>query len=127
VLLTKQPFYIGGIDDYAKAKDSAFGAAGTFFVVFVVSMVLTIKEGRRLDQLTRSRIPNDSNGNNSTNGRRDGYAGVFRDTSENGEEVELHMEFSDNLRVEHVEFQDDPLWDNPLPTNRPYRDDPTFT
>jgi hypothetical protein len=126
VLLTKQPFYIGGIDDYEKAKGSAFGAAGTFFVLFVVSMIYTMKEGRRLDQLTLSRIPNESNGS-MANGRRDGYAGVFRDSSENEEEVELHMEFSQNLRVEHTEFHDDPLWDNPLPTSRPYRDDPTFT
>ena len=130
VLLTKQPFYIAGIEDYERAKGSAYGAAATFVVVFVVSMVYTIKEGRKLDRLTRSRIPYDattaSNGNGAYSDVRTSYNyeddGILRD-----DEQELHLEFPDTLRVEHVDFHDDPLWENPLPTGRPYRDDPTFT
>jgi hypothetical protein len=46
-MLMKQPFFIGGIDDVEVAKGSAFGAAGTFFFTFLVSIIYMIREGRR--------------------------------------------------------------------------------
>ena len=40
------PFFIGGIDDVEKAKNSAFGAAGTFFLVFLISIVYLIADAQ---------------------------------------------------------------------------------
>ena len=48
ILLMKQPFYIAGIDDYERAKGSAFGAAAAFFFTFVVSIVYMIYDAQRL-------------------------------------------------------------------------------
>lgn len=48
ILLMKQPFFIGGIEDVEVAKGSAFGAAGTFFFTFLISILYMIKEGRQL-------------------------------------------------------------------------------
>jgi hypothetical protein len=47
-MLMRQPFFIGGIEDVEKAKGSAFGAAGTFFFTFMVSMLYIIKDARRM-------------------------------------------------------------------------------
>jgi hypothetical protein len=49
ILLIKQPFFVGGIDDVENAKGSAFGAAASFFFTFLISIMYMIKEGRRLD------------------------------------------------------------------------------
>lgn len=38
-MLTKQPFFIGGIEDHEVAKESAFGAFIMFMFVFVLSAV----------------------------------------------------------------------------------------
>ena len=38
-MLVHQPFLMGGIEDVEKAKTSAFGAAGTFFFPFLISIV----------------------------------------------------------------------------------------
>ena len=38
-MLVHQPFLMGGIEDVEKAKTSAFGAAGTFFFTFLISIV----------------------------------------------------------------------------------------
>lgn len=38
-MLTTQPFFIAGIDDVAKATESAFGAFFMFMFVFVVSAI----------------------------------------------------------------------------------------
>lgn len=48
ILLMKQPFFIGGIDNVETAKGSAFGAAATFFFTFLVSISLMIRDARRL-------------------------------------------------------------------------------
>ena len=48
VMLMKQPFFVGGIEDVEAAKGSAFGAAGTFFFTFVVSMMYMIRQARSL-------------------------------------------------------------------------------
>ena len=46
MMLVHQPFFIGGIDDVEKAKSSAFGAAGTFFLVFLISIVYLIADAQ---------------------------------------------------------------------------------
>jgi hypothetical protein len=38
ILLTKQPFYINGIEDVELAKDNAFGAMGLFAVTLLYSI-----------------------------------------------------------------------------------------
>jgi hypothetical protein len=48
VMLMRQPFFMGGIEDVEAAKGSAFGAAGTFFFTFLVSMLYMIKQARQL-------------------------------------------------------------------------------
>lgn len=45
-MLVHQPFFIGGIEDVEKAKSSAFGAAGTFFLVFLISIVYLIADAQ---------------------------------------------------------------------------------
>jgi hypothetical protein len=45
-LLIRQPFLIQDIDDYDKAKQSAFGAAGLYFFTFLLSSYFFLKEGR---------------------------------------------------------------------------------
>jgi hypothetical protein len=49
ILLIKQPFFILGIDDVEAAKGSAFGAAGTFFFTFLVSVIYLLVESRRVN------------------------------------------------------------------------------
>jgi hypothetical protein len=46
-MLMKQPFFIGGIEDVEKSKASAFGAAGTFFFTFVISILYMIHDAQR--------------------------------------------------------------------------------
>jgi hypothetical protein len=63
-MLLKQPFFIGGIDseNVELAKGSAFGAAGTFFFTFLISMLYTIRDARRLTmrgmESIQSQLPN---------------------------------------------------------------------
>jgi hypothetical protein len=45
-LLIRQPFLIQDIDDYDRAKQSAFGAAGLYFFTFLLSSYYFLKEGR---------------------------------------------------------------------------------
>lgn len=44
----RQPFFVLGIEDVEQAKGSAFGAAGTFFFTFLVSMLYTIRQARTM-------------------------------------------------------------------------------
>ncbi|CAB9509286.1 expressed unknown protein [Seminavis robusta] len=39
IMLIHQPFFVGGIEDVEKSKTSAFGAAGTFFLTFLISII----------------------------------------------------------------------------------------
>mmetsp|Transcript_5259 Transcript_5259/g.14202 ORF Transcript_5259/g.14202 Transcript_5259/m.14202 type:complete len:99 (-) Transcript_5259:529-825(-) len=39
MMLTTQPFFIGGIEEVDHAKESAFGAFGTFIFTFIVSVI----------------------------------------------------------------------------------------
>ena len=45
-MLVHQPFFIGGIENYERAKGSAFGAAATFFLVFLISIVYLIADAQ---------------------------------------------------------------------------------
>jgi hypothetical protein len=45
--LTKQPFFIGGIEDYAQARGAAYGAMWAYVVSFVISVVLGVREARQ--------------------------------------------------------------------------------
>jgi hypothetical protein len=45
-LLIRQPFLIQDIEDYDKAKQSAFGAAGLYFFTFLLSSYYFLKESR---------------------------------------------------------------------------------
>jgi len=44
VMLTYQPFLMGGIDDHEIARKNSNGAMGTFFFTFVLSVVFLIRE-----------------------------------------------------------------------------------
>lgn len=48
VMLTYQPFLMGGIDDHEMARKNSNGAMGTFFFTFVLSVVFLIREECRL-------------------------------------------------------------------------------
>jgi hypothetical protein len=78
LMLMKQPFFMGGIDDVEVAKGSAFGAAGTFFFTFIVSILYMMHDAQRLADAR-----DDSNGSGSRSGGRQGDYGqvptVFRD------------------------------------------------
>jgi hypothetical protein len=43
---------MGGIQDVEAAKGSAFGAAGTFFFTFLISMLYIIREARRFTRIS---------------------------------------------------------------------------
>jgi len=45
-LLTHQPFFIGGIDDYPQARGAAYGAMWAYIVTFSISIVLGIREAK---------------------------------------------------------------------------------
>jgi hypothetical protein len=71
--LIKQPFLILGIDDVEKAKGSAFGAAGAFFVTFLVSVLYLLNEGRRTSYAVQGRGHVNRFGEYSTVGFVDSY------------------------------------------------------
>jgi hypothetical protein len=73
VLLVKQPFLILGIDNYDTAKDSAFGAAGAFFVTFLLSITYLFYEGRRMTYAVEGRGHVNRFGEYSTVGFVDSY------------------------------------------------------
>jgi 2-methylisocitrate lyase-like PEP mutase family enzyme len=47
VLLTKQPFFIGGIEDYSKARGAAYGAMWAYVVSFGIAVVLALRDARK--------------------------------------------------------------------------------
>jgi hypothetical protein len=51
IMLVKQPFFIGGIDNVEDAKGSAFGAAGMFFFTFLASILYLIRDSRRVSDI----------------------------------------------------------------------------
>ena len=44
MMLTYQPFYIGGIEDVAGATRNAYGAMATFLCTFVLSVVFLVQD-----------------------------------------------------------------------------------
>jgi hypothetical protein len=75
MLLTHQPFYIGGIEDVAGATRNAYGAMATFLCTFILSVVYLVQDvlkggGRRSGRYTQG-IYSDSRRWNG-----DGYDGV---------------------------------------------------
>mmetsp|Transcript_12243 Transcript_12243/g.25270 ORF Transcript_12243/g.25270 Transcript_12243/m.25270 type:complete len:117 (+) Transcript_12243:165-515(+) len=42
LMLTYQPFYIGGIEDLKQAKSNAYGGVGSFLFVFLLSVVYLV-------------------------------------------------------------------------------------
>ena len=46
-LLTRQPFFIGGIDDYGQARGAAYGAMWAYVVTFGLSIILLVRDNRR--------------------------------------------------------------------------------
>ena len=47
MMLTYQPFYIGGIEDLDQARSNAYGGAGTFLFVFILSVVYLVFDALR--------------------------------------------------------------------------------
>lgn len=60
MMLTYQPFFIGGIDDLDQARRNANGGVGSFLTVFIVSVVYLV-----IDALWGGRNKNDSNSNSN--------------------------------------------------------------
>lgn len=69
-MLMKQPFFIGGIDNVERATGNAFGAAGMFFFIFLVSMVHLIRDS------------NGSSSHGSSNSSNPGVTTTFHDDAE---------------------------------------------
>lgn len=55
-MLMRQPFFVGGIEDYEKAKGSAFGAAGLFMFIFCVSIAHLIMDSMNVSNVVRSTV-----------------------------------------------------------------------
>ena len=108
MLLTHQPFYIGGIEDVAGATRNAYGAMGTFLCTFILSVVYLVsdvlKGGSR-----RGARNNNAPGIYSDSRRRSGhnYDGVPTNTMMVGG-PDIMQEHDTNLdlpmSVEHATF-----------------------
>lgn len=66
MMLTYQPFYIGGIDDVERAKRSAYGAMATFLLTFLVAVLYLIMDA--LKGVANSRRNGGGGGNASMGG-----------------------------------------------------------
>jgi hypothetical protein len=64
MMLTHQPFYLGGIEDVEHAKRSAYGAMATFILTFIVSVLYIIVDA------IRTAIGGGRNNNLSSAGQR---------------------------------------------------------
>jgi hypothetical protein len=82
IMLMKQPFFMGGIDDVEVAKGSAFGAAGTFFFTFIVSVMYMIHDEKRLAE--ERNLDNRAGGDQSGNYGQvpTAHAPMFRDVDD---------------------------------------------
>jgi len=47
MMLTYQPFYIGGIEDLEQAKSNAYGGVGSFLFIFLLSVVYLVFDALR--------------------------------------------------------------------------------
>ena len=46
-LLTRQPFFIGGVTDYNQARGAAYGAMWAYLVTFGICAIMVIRDNRR--------------------------------------------------------------------------------
>ena len=61
MMLTRQPFYIGGIKDYSVARSSAFGGCYMYCATFGISLIMVYRDSRkRRRELILSRQQYDS-------------------------------------------------------------------
>lgn len=75
-MLVTQPFFISGIDNVERAKGSAFGAAATFLLCFVVSVCLMLRDTRRqLEYDSAASVGSRGSGSLSLQGQASAAAG----------------------------------------------------
>jgi hypothetical protein len=81
-----------------------------------------LQEGRKIEKNTRG-ISTATTPNQYTDSYRRGeYSGIaMTEQYTNGN----NSSFDNRLTESSTHHDEDPLWDNPFPTRRPYRDDPT--
>ena len=82
MMLTYQPFFIGGIDDVKKATDNAYGAMMAYIFTFLLCVLIMIKEA----------ISSGGNGDGSTSRRRSGneYSDIPQ-SSDARDEYEMNL------------------------------------
>ena len=68
MMLTYQPFYVGGIEDLERAKKNAYGGVGTFLFIFMLSVVYLVIDALRGDSREINSLGpmNSSRNNNDT-------------------------------------------------------------
>ena len=71
MMLTYQPFYIGGIEDVELAKRNAYGGVGTFLFVFILSVVYLVLDALRGDSREINNMGGTSSSSSSGSGGRD--------------------------------------------------------
>mmetsp|Transcript_2721 Transcript_2721/g.4039 ORF Transcript_2721/g.4039 Transcript_2721/m.4039 type:complete len:110 (+) Transcript_2721:177-506(+) len=47
ILITTQPFFIGGIEDFQKARGAAYGAMWAYVITFILSVILDFRDAKR--------------------------------------------------------------------------------
>lgn len=105
MMLTYQPFYIGGIEDVEQAKRNAYGGVGTFLFIFILSVVYLVLDALRGDSREINNIGGTSSSSSGSGGgdttrRRQGggmggdYEGVPTSTMIGG-----GGSYSDNLEL----------------------------
>jgi hypothetical protein len=105
MMLTYQPFYIGGIEDVEQAKRNAYGGVGTFLFIFILSVVYLVLDALRGDSREINNIggttsSSSGSGGSDTTRRRQGggmggdYEGVPTSTMIGG-----GGSYSDNLEL----------------------------
>jgi hypothetical protein len=94
MMLTYQPFYIGGIKNLDVAKRNAYGGVGTFLFIFILSVVYLVLDALRGDSREINNIEGTSSsigGSGDTTRRRQG-GGM-------GGDYEGVSSYSDNLEL----------------------------
>jgi hypothetical protein len=72
MMLTYQPFYIGGIEDVELAKRNAYGGVGTFLFVFILSVVYLVLDALRGDSREINNMGGTSSSSSSSRGSGSG-------------------------------------------------------
>jgi hypothetical protein len=71
MMLTYQPFYIGGIEDVELAKRNAYGGVGTFLFIFILSVVYLVLDALRDDSREINNMGGTSSSSSSSGSGRD--------------------------------------------------------